>query len=460
MRVCFLIPDGVGIRNYLYSPIIPLLNDGGAEILIWHGLDPEVITQSKKLHVGIFPKEFPFVNYREDPVAQLLRDSVSYSRLVLNSKKLSNPTIMDNWLPKKTRKGKVSNFISAFLGKTIKTQKQIDAVENIIKSKNRRSVAYFKYIKELEVIRPDILFCTHQRMPNAGIAMLAAQDMGIKTVAAIFSWDNLPKGRLPVRANNYLVWSAYMKEEMAFYFPNIDQQCVHIVGTPQFDFYKNPQIFQTREEFAIEFGLDSQKHWVCFSGDDSLTSPHDPLYLKDIAENLQNRKDIQILFRPVPIEGHERYVEVLEKYPSIVLMPPKWKHGRVWNTFFPYFEDIAVLVNLARHCSSVINVGSTMALDFAQFDRPGLYVNYNILPSHPWSIKRTYQFQHFRTMDGMNPVGWINSPEEIESKIVMSIETPHQVGQDRLKWREKIVYEERGVLASQKIADWLLKLQD
>ncbi|WP_332910228.1 hypothetical protein [Algoriphagus boritolerans] len=43
-----MIPDGVGIRNYLYSPILPILNAAGAEIVIWHGLDPEVITQSKK----------------------------------------------------------------------------------------------------------------------------------------------------------------------------------------------------------------------------------------------------------------------------------------------------------------------------------------------------------------------------------------------------------------------------
>ncbi|HSF54571.1 MAG TPA: hypothetical protein VLA71_12505, partial [Algoriphagus sp.] len=170
------------------------------------------------------------------------------------------------------------------------------------------------------------------------------------------------------------------------------------------------------------------------------------------------REDIQILFRPVPIEGHQRYLEVLEKYSNIVLMPPKWKHGKVWNTFFPYYEDIAVLVNLARHCSTVINVGSTMALDFAQFDKPGLYVNYNVVPTHPWSIKRTYQFQHFRTMDGLDPVGWINSPEEIESKILQAIENPGIVGPDRKKWKEKIVYEEQDVLASKKIADWLLQL--
>lgn len=107
-----MIPDGVGIRNYLYSPILPILNAAGAEIVIWHGLDPEVITQSKKLHTGFFPGEFPFVNHREDPIAQLLRDSVSYARLALNSRKLANPTLMDNWLPKKNNQGESIEFCS------------------------------------------------------------------------------------------------------------------------------------------------------------------------------------------------------------------------------------------------------------------------------------------------------------------------------------------------------------
>lgn len=457
MRICFLIPDGVGIRNYLYSPILPLLHQGGAEIVIWHGLDPEVINQTKKLHSGLFPEEFPFYNHREDQIAQLLRDSVSYARLALNTKKLANPTIMDNWLLKKTLKGKVANIASVCIGKTIKSMKQIEAVEDMIRSKNRKSKAYLNYKNEIRAIQPDIIFCTHQRMPNAGIAMLAAQDMDIKTVASIFSWDNLPKGRLPVRAEDYLVWSSYMKDEMAIYFPNVDQNRVHIVGTPQFDFYKNQDIYQSKEVFAFDNGLNPQKDWICFSGDDSLTSPHDPLYLRDLAENLKFRENIQILFRPVPVEGHERYLEVLKNYSNIILMSPKWKRGKGWNSFFPYFEDIKILVNLARHSATVVNVGSTMALDFAQFDKPGLYINYDVMPSHPWSVKRTYNFQHFRTINGLDPVGWINTSAEIESKVLQAIYNPSQVGPDRGKWKHKIVFEEEGVLASQKISEWFLK---
>lgn len=459
MKICFLIPDGVGIRNYLYSPILPLLGNLGAEVTVWHGLNPEVIEQSMKLNPSAKPKEFPFQNYREEPVAQILRDSVGYARLVVNSKLTNNPTILDNWLPKKTRKGKISNFLAKLLGKTLGNFRQIEALEAYIHQRYRKSVAYHKYRDELKQIMPDVLFCTHQRIPNAAIAMLAARDMGIKTVVAVFSWDNLPKGRLPVRGDHYLVWSKYMKEEMNLYFPDIDQKNITIVGTPQFDFYRNSELFEDKDVFAKKHGLDPSKNWVCFSGDDSLTSPHDHLYLRDLAEKLKHHDDVQILFRPVPVEGHQRYQKILDKYPQIVLMTPKWKHGSGWNSFFPYFEDVAVLVNLAKHCDTVVNVGSTMALDFSQFNKPGLYVNYCIDPNHPWDINRTYQFQHFKTMEGLDPVGWINSPDEIEYKINLAINQPEKVGPDRLEWRSKIVFEEDGELASTRIANWLVKFK-
>lgn len=458
MNVCLLIPDGVGIRNYLYSDIILLLKRKNIKITVWHNLDPEVLLQINKIDKSLDLEEVVFLNHREDFLAQILRESVGYARLVLNSKIKNNLTLLDNWLPKNTFKGKVLNFFAEFIGKKLKDFSDIEKIESYIKIRNRRSSAYNKYKKDLLQINPDVLLCTHQRIPNPGIAMLAASDLGIKTVVTIFSWDNLPKGRLPVRGEYYLVWSDYMKGEMSDYFPDVPQDKVVVVGTPQFDFYKNPFIVADRVTFASQNGLDPSKHWICFSGDDSLTSPHDPLYLRDFAEKLQNRKDIQILFRPVPVEGSERYSKVLNQYPQIVLMPPKWKRGKLWNTFFPYFEDIAILVNLAKHCDAVINVGSTMALDFAQFDKPGIYINYDVKPGHSWTISRTYRFQHFRSMDGLQAVGWINSPDEIEEKIDMAINQPKIIGQDRLHWKEKIVFEQDGTLASERIAEWLVKL--
>jgi hypothetical protein len=456
MKVCLLIPDGIGIRNYLYSDIIPLLQESNVDVAVWHSLDPSVMKEAERLNPLVNFENYAFQFYKEDPLPRFLRDCVGYGRLKVNAKMEGNPTILDNWLPKKNFKGKVSNYFAEIMGGSFTDLDKITKVDTIIQHQHRKSAAYRKYKEDLKRINPDILFCTHQREPNAGIAMLAAQDLGIGTVAAIFSWDNLPKGRLPMRATNYLVWSEYMEEELLKYFPDIKKEDIQIVGTPQFDFYSNQKLIKSRAEFAEENGLDPQKRWICYSGDDSLTSPHDPIYLNDIGEALQNQQDIEVLFRPVPVEGFERYQSVLDKFPFIKTLVPKWKKGEFWNKYFPYPEDIAVLVNLAYHADVVLNVGSTMALDFSQFDKPGVYVNYEVVPDHPWSIKRVYQFQHFRTFADLDAVGWINSPEEILSTIRKAIDTPAEIAKDRLLWRDRIVYQDQKSSSSSRIVDFLI----
>ncbi|MEB2785139.1 hypothetical protein [Algoriphagus persicinus] len=460
MKVCLLIPDGIGIRNYLYSDIIPLLtNETGNTVAVWHSLDTVVLNEAEKLHPGVHFESHQFNFYKESPFPRFLRDCVSYARLKVNALANNNPTILDNWLPKKYLKGRVSNFLAKQLGRTFTSLENIAAVESIIREQQRKSPAYKKYRDDLLKIMPDVLFCTHQREPNAGIAMLAAQDLRIKTITAIFSWDNLPKGRLPMRTDHYLVWSQYMEEELLNYFPDISKESIQIVGTPQFDFYQDPNLLMDRAEFAAQNGLDSNKRWLCFSGDDSLTSPHDATYLFDLADQLKGEKDLQILFRPVPVEAYDRYQSVLDEFPFIKLMVPKWRKGELWSKYFPYPADIAVLVNLAYHSETVVNVGSTMALDFAQFNKPGLYVNYEVNVNHPWSIERVYKFQHFRTFADLDAVAWINSKDQILPQVRKAIDDPSSLAQDRSIWKDRIVFQEDHTSAAQRIVQFIVSLQ-
>ncbi|WP_296704688.1 hypothetical protein, partial [Algoriphagus sp.] len=214
MKICFLIPDGVGIRNYLYSDLLKRLHEEGHEIIIWHALSPEVVKLSASLN-GFIPEEKTFSVFKEDFSVQLLKESSCYARLRHNEKITSNPTIMLNWHEKKgswQRKALIT--LSEFFGKQIKGYEGITGTEKIFLSRIRRSQAYKQYLQDLKEINPDLLFCTHQRYPGAAYAMEAAKDLGIKTMTAIFSWDNLPKARLALRTDYYTVWSEHMASEL------------------------------------------------------------------------------------------------------------------------------------------------------------------------------------------------------------------------------------------------------
>jgi hypothetical protein len=459
MRICFLIPDGVGIRNYLYSEIVPRLFEDGHKIILWHSLDPKLIhITEERLNVSF--EQYAFKHLPDNFLIKFIRDITKYSRLKLNSKITKNETIMDNWSGNSSSMS--GNFLmkgAQFFGSFISSYNVIISLENFGYKLIRKTLRFKKAKTLIESMKPDIVFCTHQRIFSVSPEIEAAKSLGIKTATAIFSWDNLPKGILPFRVDQYFVWSDYMKEEMAFYYPEINSDSVVITGTPQFDFYFKKNMILPRDEFAIRFKLDPKKSWVCFSGSDSLSSPNDPMYLADVANALNYEDDIQLIFRPVPVESSVRYNYVLNIHSKIVLTSPKWNRGNQWGNFFPYYEDFIDLVNLAYHSKIVLNLGSTMALDFSVFGNLAFFLKYeHEQKPENWSIDTIYRYQHFQSMKGMKAVGFIFSPEEILEKVKGGLLKPDDFAPDRMKWFQKVVQPDPRKSSSHRVADALISL--
>jgi hypothetical protein len=452
-RICLLIPDGVGIRNYLYSDVLKHILACGHDVVVWHSLSNEVIRIAEEIH-GISIEAHPFESFSDTFLIRLYRESSTFARLNLNAKAKLNDTILLNWNPKKNSFSKVLFFfIAEFVGKLFSSYRSVEKIEQRIIRLQKKTIAFAKHRDLLQSMKIDVLFCTHQRVPQVTPAILAAQSLNIKTSTAIFSWDNLPKARLPVRCDQYLVWSDYMSKELLEFYPDIKSESIYVTSSPQFDFYRKEKYIYSREFFAKKYDLDVFKKWVLFSGDDAITSPYDAEYLKDVADALKHEKNFQIIFRQVPVESVNRYKNIIDKYENITHISPEWIHGEDWSGYYPNISDISLLANLAKHCSVVINVGSTLALDFSNFNNPCLYLNYNQPQSDNWSVESIYRFQHFKSMDGLNPVGWINSKEEILEKVKRALLIPDEIGPDRLKWLHLIAQPYSNKTASERIAE-------
>ncbi|OZV67585.1 hypothetical protein [Winogradskyella aurantia] len=441
-KVLFVVPDGVGIKNYLYSSVLAHLKKN-SDISIWSPLPHEAFNGIKDIHNVTF-------NYSqiellpETPLTRLFRESASYARMLHNSRLKRNETILTNWRPQTYNlKVKILYAAAKILGNLFSRD------YNRILKFEKKSTKHIpqgvinSYKTRLKECQPDVVFITHQRVAGLMPICLAAKQLNIKTSTVIFSWDNLPKARLAIRTDDYLVWSAWMKNEMMAYYPEIENQAIKIVGTPQFEFYLEEKRIISREVFARLNGLDAKKKWICFSGDDIITSPYDHLFLKDVTESLNSRKnDLQIIFRRSPVDFSKRYDDILKRSKDIVkAVDPLWniKSQTGWVGYFPKAEDINMQVNLAYHCELVINLGSTMALDFATFDKPCLYLNYNPSNDAMWSTKTIYNFEHFKSMEDLEAVGWINQRSEILNKVELALHNPDGLAPDRKKWMEILV---------------------
>ena len=97
-KICIVIPDGTGIRNYLYSDLIAALHHEKCEILLLHSISNEAIEETNRVHECSF-KTYELPVYKETFIQKILRETVCYARLLHNSRLVNNSTILNTWKP-------------------------------------------------------------------------------------------------------------------------------------------------------------------------------------------------------------------------------------------------------------------------------------------------------------------------------------------------------------------------
>lgn len=443
-HIAFIIPDGVGIKNYLYSSLISNLIRNNAKITLIHNFPEKIISEIEEIHKKKIDS-IPLLDYKELLITKFYRELICLSRLKRNIQKTKNKTLITNWNPNlNSIKHKFFYLIISLLSSIVFRNYKLILWLEKMQLKTIKSEIYKPVFKN----KIDLIFCTHQRSLPAIPYIHLAKQFGIKTIGVIFSWDNLPKARLSVRTDEYVVWSPLMKKDMNFFYPEIDIKKIHITGTPQFEFHTKKQFQQSKKDFFRKYNLDINKKTICFSGDDRLTSPYDPSFLEDLCSSLNNfpeNERPQIIFRRCPVDLSDRYDAILEKYKDdIAVINPDWRienpsQDSSFTMIYPSYNDISLLVNTCLHSDVVVNLGSTMAHDFAVHNKPCLYVNYNPIKDKNWSVEMIYKFEHFKSMDSLDAVGWVNEKSDFYQQLKIALENPQLIAVDKEKWLRRIV---------------------
>ncbi|MGX7668111.1 UDP-glycosyltransferase [Flavobacterium pedocola] len=435
-KIFILLPDGVGLRNFAYTDFYSIGKKLGYDIVYWNNT-PFPLTDLGFEEVKIErPKLHPFTDVYKNARKQI--------ELNLNIQK-TNDTVYDTYRFPLSYKTLKSSFKSiAVQGLTVwhASQKGLAGLRQKIKDCERKTDYYKVCLQTLKDEKPDMVFCTNQR-PVLGISpILAAQELGIPTATFIFSWDNLPKATMVVETDYYFVWSDYMKQELMFYYPYIKEEQVVVTGTPQFEAHFDVAKKLPREQFFQDNGLDITKKYICYSGDDITTCPDDPQYLQDVADAVRKLNaegaSLGIVFRPSPADFSNRFEEVLQKNSDLIVkLHPKWVNlGGGWNAILPTPEDADLQVNTIAHTEFVINLGSSMVFDYASHGKPCVYLNYDV-PNKldkNWSVKKIYNYIHFRSMPSKKSVLWLNHSTEIENVIKTILSKESNPVEEAQKW--------------------------
>lgn len=459
LKYLLVVPNGVGIRNFFCTQFIDLLLESG-EIHVWHALPPESIAEFQS-RWGDRVRWDTLPPIRDRLLERLLRQGKVFGQLYWQRKQGPDVQLKRRRPPSRWRPRLVDIAARAVgrIGAGPRRVALLDRLHHAVAARAAHMPAFEEFVRE---VAPDVVFCAYQKAICAVPAMLAARKLKIPSATFIYSWDNLPKGRMAVYADHYFVWSAFMKNELLSYYSDVAPERVRVVGTPQFEPYCDDALIESRAAFLKKLNLDPVRPVVCFSGDDVLASPYDPTYLEDLAESLASiplSTRPQILFRRCPVDRSSRYDAVLARHPDIAVSDPPWKsYSGDWSEVVPTPEDTALLVNVVRHCDVVVNLGSTMAMDFAVYDKPGIYVAYNPRGASPqWNVHDCYRLPHIKTVHELQPVYWARSPEELGRLVLHAIRNPGEKGAERRAWLHRHVLQPMGG-ASERFADALKEL--
>jgi len=415
-KVLILIPDGVGLRNFIFTDFYNILNKN-AKVIFWNltpfdlerefGIE-EIISQKTKNH--------PFANIVKKAKQKIELDNFS--------KQFDNSAYLSYLFQKKQRIDSIKSFVKTLIYKwyLINYNKPDDNISlfNKMEEWERKTDSYKKAKEILMEDKPDSLFVTNQRVSLALPIIVAAKDLDIPVYSFIFSWDNLPKATMVINADYYFVWSEYMKKELMQYYPHITEDHIFVTGTPQFEPHFDKKLIVKKKLFFKKHKLNPNLKYILFSGDDITTSPYDQYYLRDLAEsvriyNKNNQQKYGIILRKCPTDFTGRYQFVIDKYKDIVFsIDPLWKKlDEQWNKILPMPEDWELLVNTLHHSEWVINVGSSMVFDAVLQNKPNVYINYNAdeVNKDKWNIGRIYNFIHFSSMPSKKATLWANSKD-------------------------------------------------
>jgi CDP-glycerol glycerophosphotransferase (TagB/SpsB family) len=435
-KLAIVITDGVGFRNFIMSNFIIEVAQQFDEVVIYSGLPLSAydsISQEnctiKELAVFVEGKwTWFFRKWKE--VAHLQKNQSFYGM----KDNLISGYPATNSLRSIVVKG--IYFVTRFVH-SYRSILFIEKLQFLSFSKNKITKSYLELLQK---DNPTHVFFTHQRPPYLAPFLYAATKLKIPVSTFIFSWDNLAsKGRMLGAFDYFLVWSHLMKKELLYFYPNVKEENIKVVGTPQFEPYVMDKYKTEKEDFQKKFNLDLNAKTICFSCADASIGANDPVVIRTTAKAIRENEmglPCQIVVRTSPAEGPERFAEIQKDFPEIIWNNPKWiltrdHHAESWSQRIPSEEDIRDLRSILEYVDLNINMCSTMSLDFMLFDKPVINTVFGNIENDLDDDQRFLGYDHFKKVVDSQAVTIAKNPTELIAQIKEALVNPSARSEER-----------------------------
>ena len=262
-----------------------------------------------------------------------------------------------------------------------------------------------------------------------------ARRCDIPTVGMMRSWDNFTsKGFLRVHPDILLVQNQSMVKE-AMVLNSFPKNRIRVVGFPRWDHYLDPAWHMTKVEFADKFNLDPRKRWIVYFGGGLLLGlfnlPETGDHVSMLNRAIQRG---EIVNACTVIRPHPSYTQYLSEEAK---KSPVLAFGKGWDFMF---DELKLLLNLVRLSDVTLNLGSTMALEAAIFDKPSVLVSFTGFVDDaklPWHRRPSVALDntlHYKIVEKTGGVWRVYNEKELVHAVKTYLENPelHREGRKRI----------------------------
>ena len=430
-RICFVVDSGTAIRNLLRTNVLTsLINDHLDDVSIYSPINDR---QFKSELGGNEVEVLSFPQSKKTLSAKLL------SSLACDCWALRHNLFTYINKRRALRGFALKKILIRILAGNL-SPKNLLKLESKLKNMARNQSVVNDPSKLLDS-NIDLLVYSTMFSPSHSLE-LAAEDLGIPTVAVIMSWDNLTtKGPLRLNPNSFIVWNDVMRTELIQYH-GCDPEDIMVSGIPQFDLYANRDQLRSRRDFCEKWNLNPDHKIISYTTGTDQTSPFDEDLIWDLVEGIEKSVfDIksQLVIRPHPKDSPSSYNQ-LAKHPCVTVQLPG-RRGNSSDSWNPTQEDMVDLAELMLHSDTNVNVASTITLDAASFDTPIVNIAYDGSKRRPYnrSIARYYQYEHYRPITDSGGVKIAFSKEELWAETKHYLHNPSTDEEGRRIIREKMI---------------------
>jgi hypothetical protein len=447
---------GLVARNVLRTEILSRLREAGCRVVVVCPAAREPYFQQEFCNDGVVLEPFPRIKSSlEDRVFAKVTNTLLFSHPGMTK------TITIKWLNSLGERA-YGSFIAKGLASPFLLRKS-RTLRHAAESVDSRHFAHPAVLALLEAYRPDVVVTTNLFGQEHHFHRVARR-MGIRSVCLVKSWDNLTsKTRIRVHPDHIVVWSDLQKQEAVdlHFFP---EERIHVAGAPNFDHYAKEEFRPTRsrEAFLRSIGAEPDRKLVLYSPANKLTYSDEEniRMLHRILEGGMSGRKCHLHIRKYP-KAQKEYSHLLTL--SNLSVEDAGIVVKAWSDRVDQpFEEMRHLRELMMHTDVLVQIGSTIALDAACFDKPIVaYFPPSRRPDVPWYdyMYRVRDFTHNRYLEDTGGVRVVCDEQEMTAVLARYLQWPETDSENRRAMVERIAGPVDGK-AGRRTADFVLSLME